>query len=100
MLERYFFLADLLSLAMAISYRERTMLIVAAFVQLASLLSLLTYMYFYYQPWPALIGVLLATAALWMTFVLARRRGAEWPAISRGFAADPPPVASAERTAA
>ena len=46
MLERYFFLADLLSIGLAISYSSRATIFVAVAVQLASFLSLLTYMYF------------------------------------------------------
>lgn len=79
MLERYYFLADLLSLAIAVSVPSRSMIFTAAAVQLASLLSLLTYMYFYYQPYPTLIAIIPATGALVMTYLLARRWGAEWP---------------------
>ena len=59
MLERYFFLGDLLSLALAISYRSRATLLIAAAIQLASFLSLLTYMYFYYHPYPTFVGIAL-----------------------------------------
>jgi len=79
MLERYYFLADLLSLGLAISYCGRSTLFVAAGVQLASFLSLLTYMYFYYRPLPTMVGAIVATATLASVFVLARRSGAEWP---------------------
>ena len=88
MLERYFFLADVLSLAAAISLRSRTSVLVAAGVQLASFLSLLTYMYFYYQPYPTLIAIVPATAALVATYVLARRFGAEWPSFKSPFQSD------------
>jgi Gpi18-like mannosyltransferase len=99
MLERYFFLADLLSLALAISYRTRPTVLVAAAVQSASFLSLLTYMYFYYQPYLTLVGAILAGAALVSTYLLARRSGARWPRISGvGLAWLRP--ASAGRTAA
>jgi Gpi18-like mannosyltransferase len=79
MLERYYFLADLLSLATAVSFRSRSTILVAIGVQLASFLSLLTYMYFYYHPFPTLIAIVPATFAFVMTYLLARRWGAEWP---------------------
>ena len=79
MLERYYFLADLLSLAAAVALCSRSTVLIAIGVQLASFLSLLTYMYFYYRPYPTLIAILPATATLVAAFVLARRFGAEWP---------------------
>jgi hypothetical protein len=48
-------------------------------VQLASVLTLVGYMYFYLLPWPTLIGVGFATAALAASVVLALRSGARWP---------------------
>ena len=86
MLERYYFLADLLSLALAISYRSRATLFIAAAVQLASSLSLLTYMYFFYQPYPTLVGTFLAAGALVSTYLLVRRSGVRW----RGAEPDAP----------
>jgi Gpi18-like mannosyltransferase len=85
MLERYFFLADLLSLAMAITYRDRASLLIAAAVQLASFLSLLTYMYFFYQPYLTLVATGFSVAALMITYRLARREGAEWPELGLAF---------------
>ena len=79
MLERYYFLGDLLSLAAAVSFRSRPAIFVAVAVQLASFLSLLTYMYFYYQPYPTLVAIIPATAALVATYLLARKFGTEWP---------------------
>ena len=79
MLERYFFLADLLSIAAALSCRSRSTVFVAVGVQLASVLTLVGYMYFYLLPWPTLIGVGFATAALAASVVLALRSGARWP---------------------
>jgi Gpi18-like mannosyltransferase len=79
MLERYFFLADVLSLALALSVRNRTATFVAIAVQLASLLSLLTYIYWFYTPFPTLIGVVFSAAALPAICVLACRNGARWP---------------------
>ena len=84
MLERYFFLADLLSLAIAIAYRTRLTIAVAVAVQLASSLSLLTYIYFYARPYPTVAATALSTAALILTFVLARRQGAQWPSLPSG----------------
>jgi hypothetical protein len=79
MLERYYFLADLLSFAIAVSIRSRPTILIAAGVQLASFLSLLTYMYFFYRPYPTLIAIIPATASLLAAYLLARRFGAEWP---------------------
>ena len=70
--ERYFFLADLLSLAAAISYREPKVFWMAGATQLASLLSLLTYVYFT-SAYPTLVGVLFATAALVLCLLLTKR---------------------------
>jgi hypothetical protein len=97
MLERYYFLGDLLSLALAISYRSRATLFIAAAVQLASSLSLLTYMYFYYEPYPTFVGIVFALAALTGTYLLARRAGARWPLINHVAARGVP--ALDERTA-
>lgn len=79
MLERYYFLADLLSLALAVSFRSRETIFVVAAIQLASSLSLLTYMYFYAEPYPTLVGSMLAAAALFSIYMQARRAGARWP---------------------
>jgi Gpi18-like mannosyltransferase len=81
MLERYFFLADVLSLVVAISFRTRRAMLIAAAVQIASLLSLLTYMYFYTWPYLTLVGALFSAAALAMTFTAARQNGARWPSL-------------------
>lgn len=66
MLERYFFLAGLISIAMAASFPSRATLVTAIAIELASLLSLLTYMYFFADPYPTLIGLLFAAGALGM----------------------------------
>jgi Gpi18-like mannosyltransferase len=79
MLERYFFLADLLSIVLAVCWPARSTIAIAIAVQLASFLSLLSYMYFYLRPYPTLFGALLSTAALIGTFVMARLSGANWP---------------------
>ena len=67
MLERYYFLADLLAFVLALSVANRRSLLIAVAVQLASLMSLLTYIYWYHWPYPALLGTLFATAALGLT---------------------------------
>jgi hypothetical protein len=79
MLERYYFLADLLSVALVVSCASRRTLFIVAAVQISSLLSLITYMYFYADPYPTLVGVFFAAAAIGTTYALARRSGAEWP---------------------
>jgi Gpi18-like mannosyltransferase len=71
MLERYYFLADVLALALALSSRTRPALLSAIAIQGASFLSLLTYMYWYGRPWPTLVGAggaTIALAAMWVTF--------------------------------
>jgi hypothetical protein len=72
MLERYYFLADVLSLALALSLKNRTAIFTACAVQMASFLSLLTLMHFFYRPFPALVGALCAGAALVSMCRLAR----------------------------
>jgi Gpi18-like mannosyltransferase len=60
--ERYFFLADVLALALALSSRDRGVIGIAVAVQFASLAALVSYIY----DWrvPVLIGSLAAAAAL------------------------------------
>jgi Gpi18-like mannosyltransferase len=79
MLERYFFLADLLSLSAALALRTRASILVAVAMQLASTFSLVTYMYFFGSPYLTMAGVLFSTAAMVTAFVQAPRNGAEWP---------------------
>jgi Gpi18-like mannosyltransferase len=79
MLERYFFLADLLSLSVALALRTRASILVAGAMQVASTFSLITYMYFFGSPYLTMIGVLFSTAAMVTALVQARRNGAEWP---------------------
>jgi hypothetical protein len=64
MLERYYFLGDVMTLALAFSWNTRTAWFSACAVQLASILTHLTYIYFFYDPWPALVGAICAAAAL------------------------------------
>jgi Gpi18-like mannosyltransferase len=79
MLERYFFLADLLSLSVALALRTRASILVAVAMQVASTFSLLTYMYFFGSPYLTMVGVLFSTGAMGTAFVQARHNGAEWP---------------------
>jgi len=99
MLERYYFLGDVLALAIALSFQTRRAALVAIGVQGASLLSLLTYIYWYHWPYPALAGPPLALGALVMTVTMLRDCGARWPSLSGAVARLQRP-ASAERTAA
>ena len=64
MLERYYFLGDVMTLALALVMRGRTSAVIALAVQMASVLSLVTYMYFFYDPYPALIGSAFALAGI------------------------------------
>lgn len=83
MLERYFFLADLLSFAIAIACRTRPTIAIAVGVQLASFLTLLSYIYFYARPYPTMVGTVISAAALISTFMLARQQGAQWPSFPK-----------------
>jgi hypothetical protein len=77
MLERYYFLGDVLALAFALSLRTRGATFIAVAVQMASLLSLLTYVYWYHAPYPALGGAVCAGAALAvMSRLMMQRRAA------------------------
>lgn len=64
MLERYYFLGDILTLALAVAVPGRLTGLAVRAVQLASILSHLTYIYFFNHPWPALIGAMAAAAGL------------------------------------
>jgi hypothetical protein len=75
MLERYYFLGDVMTLALALSWKCRGTAIAVCAVQAASVLSLITYMYFFYDPYPALVGALCAAAGL---FVMCRMAAPEF----------------------
>lgn len=64
MLERYYFLGDVMTLALALSWKDRESAFAVLGVQLASILSHLSYMYFFDRPYPALLGVVCAAAGL------------------------------------
>jgi len=71
MLERYYFLGDVMTLALALSWPNRTTAFVVRAVQLASVLSLMTYIHFYHDPYLALVGAACAAAGLGAMTVLA-----------------------------
>jgi Gpi18-like mannosyltransferase len=81
MLERYYFLADVLALVVALSLRSGRATFVAVAVQLASLLSLFTYIYWYHWPYPALAAALFAAAGLAGMMPLLKESGARWPSL-------------------
>jgi Gpi18-like mannosyltransferase len=88
MLERYYFLGDVLALALALSFATPRAVKIAIAIQLASLMSLLTYIYWYHWPYPALAGTLFAAAGLAGTLALIRENGVsrrQAPAISRSI---------------
>jgi hypothetical protein len=64
MLERYYFLGDVMTLALALSMRHQLAGFAMRAVQLASMLTHLTYIYFFYDPWPSLVGAVFASAGL------------------------------------
>ena len=72
MLERYYFLGDVMSVALVLTYRNRPAFLAMCAVQAASILSFVTLMYFFHQPYPALVGVVFATAGLALMCGLAR----------------------------
>jgi Gpi18-like mannosyltransferase len=77
--ERYYFLADALVLVLALAAPTRRNLYVAATVQIASLLSVITYVYFYFHPLPALAGTFIAAFALVAIWRETLASGAHWP---------------------
>lgn len=64
MLERYYFLGDVMTLALALSFRTRAAVLAMCAVQSASILSHVTLMYFFDEPYPALAGALVAAFGL------------------------------------
>jgi len=64
MLERYYFLGDVMTLALALGFKNRTATLAALAVQMASVLSHMTYLYSFDHPYPALGGVVCATVGL------------------------------------
>jgi Gpi18-like mannosyltransferase len=72
MLERYYFLGDVMTLALALSWKCPSTRTAVNAVQAASALSLITYIYFFYDPYPTLAGAVCAGAALFVMCKLAR----------------------------
>ena len=73
---------------MALSFATPRAVKIAIAIQLASLMSLLTYIYWYHWPFPALAGTLFAAAGLAGTLALIRENGVsrrQAPAISRSI---------------
>ena len=64
MLERYYFLGDVMTLALALSFKNRSAIFAVCTVQLASILSHIAYVYFFDHPYPALVGAAFAAAGL------------------------------------
>jgi hypothetical protein len=64
MLERYYFLGDIMTLALALTLKNRESTIAVLAVQMASILSHMTYLYSFDHPYPALGGAVCATVAL------------------------------------
>ena len=71
MLERYYILGDVMTLGLAIAWKDpRTAFAVRA-VQIASMLTHFSYIYFFYNPWPTLVGAFFAASGLIAMLVLA-----------------------------
>jgi hypothetical protein len=64
MLERYYFLGDVMTLALALAWINRPSAVAVRAVQIASILTHFTYIYFFYDPWPTLVGAVFAVAGL------------------------------------
>jgi hypothetical protein len=64
MLERYYFLGDVMTLALALTWSSREASIAVRAVQLASILSTLTYIHFYHHPYLARGGTACAAVGL------------------------------------
>jgi hypothetical protein len=64
MLERYYFLGDVMTLALALTWVNRPSAIAVRAVQIASVLTHFTYIYFFHDPWPTLVGVFFAVVGL------------------------------------
>lgn len=81
MLERYYFLGDVLTLVLALALRNRPAFLAMLAVQMASILSHVTLIYFFYEPYLALVGAVFAAAGLAIMCELA------WPNL-KSLAAD------------
>lgn len=84
MLERYYFLGDVLTLALALSWRRRESSVAVRAVQMASVLSMLTYIHFYDHPYLALAGTISAAVGLVAMCLLAAPEFNDLVASARG----------------
>ena len=75
--ERYFFLADVLALALALRWREQPTILAALLTQCASLGAL--YSYVYNDPQAAMLGASLTLGAIILVIDLLRRELAQPP---------------------
>ena len=105
MLERYYFLGDVMTLALALSLKNRHATIAVLAVQMASVLSHMTYLYSFDHPYPALAGAVCAAVGLVAMCQLAAPSlnafVAELPMVRRWSSSSPlPRPASDGRTAA
>jgi hypothetical protein len=71
MLERYYFLGDVMTLALALTWLNRPSAIAVRAVQIASMLTHFGYIYFSNDPWPTLVGVVFAAVGLGAMGILA-----------------------------
>jgi Gpi18-like mannosyltransferase len=99
MLERYYFLGDVMTLALALTFRNRKATIAVLAVQLASILSHMTYLYSFDDPWPSLLGAVCASLGIIAMCRLAAPELRSLLAELSSSSALPPP-ASGGRTAA
>jgi hypothetical protein len=74
MLERYYFLGDVMTLALFLTVRTRATFLAALAVQGATILSYVSAMFFYYEPYPTLIGAIVAAGGLAILFALVSSR--------------------------
>ena len=67
---------------LALSYRSRPTILFAVGVQLASFLSVWTYLYYYYWAYPTVVGAVVAAAAMVATYISPGRRAPNGPSLS------------------
>jgi hypothetical protein len=72
MLERYYFLGDVMTLALVLAWPSKAASVAVRAVQLASILSLVALIYFFHDPFPALAGAACAVVGLVAMCRLAR----------------------------
>jgi len=91
-----------LALALALSFQTRRAAATAIAVQGASLVSLMTYVYWFHWPYPALLGIPLAGFAIVAVASQLREEGVRWPAVARRLTSRAPwlRLPSGARTAA